>query len=73
MNTFGPKIFFDFHAWVKRCHFGNFSEFSKIAKQTNKHREKLFKRKDKVLYRTKSVGMYHITSYLIHVSARLGR
>ena len=24
--------FFDFHAWVKKCHFGNFSEFSKIAK-----------------------------------------
>ena len=31
MNIFGPKIF-DFHAWVKKCHFGNFSEFSKIAK-----------------------------------------
>ena len=25
MNTFGPKIF-DFHAWVKKGHFGNFSE-----------------------------------------------
>jgi hypothetical protein len=25
MNTFGPKKF-DFHAWVKKCHFGNFSE-----------------------------------------------
>ena len=23
---------FDFHAWVKKCHFGKFSEFSKIAK-----------------------------------------
>ena len=23
MNTFGQKIF-DFHAWVKKCHFGNF-------------------------------------------------
>ena len=31
MNIFGPKNF-DFHAWVKKCHFGNFSEFSKIAK-----------------------------------------
>ena len=31
MNTFGPK-FFDFHAWVKKCDFGNFSEFSKISK-----------------------------------------
>ena len=29
MNTFGSK-FFDFHAWLKKCHFGNFSEFSKI-------------------------------------------
>ena len=29
MNTFGPKNF-DFHAWVKKCHSGNFSEFSKI-------------------------------------------
>ena len=28
MNTIGPKFFFDFHAWVKKCHFGNFSEFS---------------------------------------------
>ena len=31
INKFGP-IFFDFHAWVIKCHFGNFSEFSKIAK-----------------------------------------
>ena len=23
---------FDFHARLKKCHFGNFSEFSKIAK-----------------------------------------
>ena len=31
-NTFGPKKKFDFHAWVKKCHFGNFSELSKVAK-----------------------------------------
>ena len=31
MNTFSPKIF-DFYAWVKKCHFDNFSEFSKLAK-----------------------------------------
>ena len=31
IKAFGPKNF-DFHAWVKKCHFGNFSEFSKIAK-----------------------------------------
>ena len=31
IKAFCPKIF-DFHAWVKKCHFGNFSEFSKIAK-----------------------------------------
>ena len=30
MNTFGPK-FFDFHAWVKKCHFRNFSGLSKIC------------------------------------------
>ena len=29
MNTFGP-IFFDFHARVKKCHFGNFSEWAGI-------------------------------------------
>ena len=25
MKSFGPKKF-KFHAWVKKCHFGNFSE-----------------------------------------------
>ena len=29
MNIFGPKILY-FHARVKNCHFGNFSELSKI-------------------------------------------
>ena len=28
INSFGPKKI-DFHAWVKKCHFGSFSEFSK--------------------------------------------
>ena len=25
---------FDFHAWVKKCHFGNLSEFSKVAQSS---------------------------------------
>ena len=33
MNTFGPN-FFDFHAWVKKCHFGNLLEFSKVAQSS---------------------------------------
>ena len=31
IKSFGPKNF-DFHAWVKKCHFGNFWKFWKIAK-----------------------------------------
>ena len=30
MNTFGPKKF-ELHAWVKKCHFGNFSEKAGMA------------------------------------------
>ena len=29
IKAFGPK---NFHAWVKKCHFGNFSEFSSWKK-----------------------------------------
>ena len=31
IKSFGPQKIW-FHAWAKKCHFGNFSEFSKIAK-----------------------------------------
>ena len=31
MKSYGQKKF-KFHPQVKKCHFGNFSEFSKIAK-----------------------------------------
>ena len=26
-----PKMFFKFHAWVKKCHFGYFSEIGRLA------------------------------------------
>ena len=29
IKTFGQKKKIDFHALVKKCHFGSFSEFSK--------------------------------------------
>jgi hypothetical protein len=29
-KTFGPKKL-KFHAWIKKCHFGNFSEWAEMA------------------------------------------
>ena len=31
-DVFRPIFFFEFHVWVQKCNFGNFGDFSILAK-----------------------------------------